>query len=231
MQLPSVEQRAFFESAASQYQRDLAADTSAQAYLRSRGIGPEAAGTFRLGVLRNPLPGHEQFRGRLSIPYITPGGVVTFSFRCLENHVCKETVLWVDDKGKEHKCRKYRAPEGIERTLYNVPDFRKDGQEIYVCEGEIDTLTLSLCGYAAIGVPGVQNWKPQYTLCFADYTDGGQVFCVADGDEAGRKMAAFLAVELKARVVRPARGMDVNSIYVQGGINAVRRWLDGATAR
>lgn len=230
MRLPSVEQRTFFENAASQYQRDLAVDTSAQAYLRNRGLGPEAAGTFRLGVLRNPLPGHEQFRGRLAIPYITPGGVVTFTFRCLEDHVCKDVVLWVDDHGKEHKCRKYRAPEGMERTLYNVMDFRRSSQDIYICEGEIDTLTLSLCGFPAIGIPGVKNWKPHFTRCFGDYVDGGRIFCVADGDEAGYKMASFLAVELKARVVRPPRGSDVNSIYTQGGVDAVRRWLTGATA-
>lgn len=225
MELPSAEQMIFFENAASQYQTDLSSDTHAQGYLTSRGLGPQAAGTFRLGVLRNPLPGHETYRGRLSIPYITPSGVVTFAFRCLEDHVCKDTVLGYNNEGKEIRCKKYRAPEGMDRTLYNVGDFKRDTDSVYICEGEIDTLTLSLCGYAAIGMPGVKNWKPQFTRCFAD---AGEIFCVADGDDAGYKMGRFLAAEVRARVIRPPRGEDINSMFVKGGEDGIRRWLAGA---
>lgn len=225
MELPSSEQRIFFERAAEQYQNDLSSDTAAQGYLRSRGIGPRTAATYRLGVVRNPLPSHEVMRGRLCIPYLTPSGVVAFSFRCLENHVCKDTVLG-EVNGKEYRCKKYRAPEGMDRTLYNVGDFKKDTDTIYVCEGELDTLTLSVCGYAAIGTPGVSQWKPQFTRCFAD---AGDIVCVADGDDAGYKMGRFLAAEIKARVIRPPAGQDINSLYVKGGEDGIRRWLSGAT--
>lgn len=224
MELPSADQRIFFERAASQYQTDLSGATNVQAYLTSRGIGARTAGTYRLGVVQNPLPSHEPFRGRLCIPYLTPSGVVTFAFRCLEDHVCKDTVLFQGPKGPV-TCKKYRAPEGMERTLYNVADFKKDVDRIYICEGEIDTLTLSLCGFAAVGTPGVSQWKPQFTRCFAD---AGEIFCVADGDEAGRKMGRFLAAELKARVIRPPAGEDINSLYVKGGEDGVRGWLEGA---
>lgn len=229
MQLPTEEQKLFFETAASQYQRDLATDTSAQAYLQSRGIGPQVASTFRLGVLRNPLLGHEQFRGRLSIPYITPrGGVVTFTFRCLQDHVCNDTVLYIGKDGKPRKCKKYRAPDGMERTLYNVMDFRKDTDTIYICEGEIDALTLSTCGFAAVAVPGVHQWKDHFTRCFIEYP---KVFVVADGDEAGYRLGAFLSTEIKARAVRPPQGEDINSIFAKGGSDAVQRWLSGATSQ
>lgn len=216
MRLPGVEQRTFFEAATSQYQKDLSVDTYAQEYLKSRGIGPDLAGTYRLGVLRSPLPGHEQFLGRLVIPYITPAGVVTFTFRCLEPHVCKE-----------HDCPKYRAPEGMERTLYNVGDFKKDSQVIYICEGEIDAISLSSSGFPAVAVPGVSQWKPWFTKPFGDYA---QVFCVADGDDAGYKLGRFLSAEVKARILRPPAGQDVNSIFSQGGVNAVRHWLAGAVS-
>lgn len=227
MKLPSSEQKIFFEQAATQYQTDLSSDTNVQAYLRARGIGPREANTYRLGVVRNPLRGHEQFAGRLAIPYLTPGGVVTFTFRCLEQHSCKDTVLFVKGDGKEVVCKKYRAPEGMERTLYNVADFKVDSQTIYVCEGEIDTLSLSLSGFPAVGVPGVSQWKDHFSRCFADYP---QIFCVADGDDAGYKMGAFLAKELGARIIRPPSGADINSIYSTGGSNAVRQWLSGAVS-
>jgi DNA primase len=228
VQLPNSEQRIFFERAVTQYQTDLGADTSAQAYLRGRGIGPEIAGTFRLGVVRTPLPGHEGMRGRLCIPYLTPSGVVAFTFRCLQDHSCKEVVLWVNDEGKEVHCRKYLAPEGMDRTLYNVLDLKKATNVLYLCEGEIDTLTLSSCGFPAVGIPGVKNWKPHYTKALADYVEVGHIFCVADGDEAGRKMARFLAKEVGAHTVRPPQGEDINSIYVRGGTRAVQQWLAGA---
>lgn len=226
MHLPSVEQKLFFEAAASQYQRDLATDQAVQEYLKSRGIGREVAGTFRLGVLRNPLLGHEQFAGRLAIPYITPHGIVNFSFRCLEQHSCKDTVLFINQQGKEVRCPKYRAIPGMERTLYNVLDFKKDTDTVYICEGEIDALTLSVCGFAAIAVPGVKNWKDHFTRCFLDYP---KVFVVADGDEAGYRLGAFLTTEIKARAIRPPKGEDVNSIYTKGGTHAVQQWLSGAT--
>lgn len=228
MKLPSSEQRIFFEQAVSQYQRDLSSDTAAQGYLKSRGIGPETAATYRLGVVRSPLLSHEHYAGRLCIPYLTPAGPVNFTFRCIEGHICKDVVRYVDSEGKEHRCVKYLAPQ-IDRTLYNVGDFRKDGTAIYICEGEIDTLTLSACGFPAVGVPGVSQWKDHFTRCFADYVDGGQIFCVADGDDAGLKMARFLSSELKARIIRPPKGEDINSIYTKGGADAVRTWLSGAT--
>lgn len=219
MELPSPEQRIFFELAATQYQNDLASDTPAQAYLASRGIGREAAATFRLGVVRRPAAGHETFAGRLAIPYITPSGVVTFTFRCLAGHDCKEA-----------DCRKYLAPEGEDRTLYNVKSFGMESDVIYICEGEIDALTLSICGFPAVAVPGVSQWKAHFTRCFADYQDGGQIYCVADGDEAGRKLSRFLAAEIKARSIRPPLGEDCNSIYVKGGEDGIRRWLAGAVS-
>jgi len=230
MKLPSSEQKIFFEQAVSQYQRDLTADTTAQAYLASRGITPAIARQFRLGVATSPLVGHEAFRGRLCIPYLTPAGVVTFTFRCIKNHVCKDTALGVSREGKPIVCRKYRAPEGMERTLYNVPDLKKDTDVLYLCEGEIDTLTLSVCGFAAVGTPGVSQWKTHFTKALADYTAGGQVFCVADGDEAGYKMASFLAKEMGARTVRPPKGEDINSLYTKGGADGVRTWLAGAAS-
>lgn len=226
MEVPSNELKAFFELAASSYQSELAVDTPAQEYLRRRGFGPADAATYRLGVLRSPLLGHEPFRDRLAIPYITPQGIVTFTFRCLEDHVCKETVLFVNREGKEVKCKKYRAPAGMDRTLYNVLDFKKDTDTIYVCEGEIDAMTLSLCGYAAIAMPGTQQWKPFFNRCFVDYSN---VFAVADGDEAGYRLGAFLANEIKARPIRPPKGEDVNSMYVKGGRDAVHGWLGAVT--
>lgn len=208
MQTLTSEQREFFETAATTYQSDLAADTSAQAYLTSRGFGPEAANMSRLGVVRRPLVGHEQYRGRLVVPYVTPSGVVNMRFRCLKTHKCAD-----------EKCPKYLSSEGMEANLYNVLDLKKDSSIICVAEGELDALTLSMAGLPAVGVPGVESWKSHWARCLEDFQT---VYVLADGDKAGRKFASFMARETKARPIRMPDGHDVNSLYVQGGADALR---------
>jgi DNA primase len=208
VQTLTTAQRQFFESAASTYQSDLAADTSAQAYLEKRGFSPQDAATFRLGVVNRPLVGHEGYRGRLVIPYITPAGVVNMRFRCLRKHDCKA-----------ENCPKYLGPEDRKANLYNVLDLKKDSSFVGITEGELDAMTLSICGIPAVGVPGVEGWEPYFARCLADFD---VIYSFADGDTAGRKFSKFLAKEAKARIVRLPQGQDVNSIYQEGGPDAVR---------
>lgn len=213
MQTLSAEQRRFFEQAAAQYQADLAGDPAAQAYLTGRGIGPQAGATYRLGVVRSPLAGHEGLAGRLCIPYLTPAGPVNFSFRCLRSHDCKA-----------EGCPKYLPIEGMERNLYNVLDLKKDSPFICITEGELDALTLSMAGLPAVGIPGVKQWKKWWPRCLADFDT---IYAFGDGDEAGGKLNSFLAREVRARSVSMPKGTDVNALYVQGGADALRRLLKG----
>jgi DNA primase len=212
LQTLSAEQRRFFEQAATTYQNDLLGDTSAQAYLATRRISLADAGTFRLGVVRRPLPGHEALTGRLVIPYLTPAGVVNFSFRCLRKHDCKES-----------RCPKYLPIEGMERNLFNVLDLKKDSPFICVTEGELDALALSLAGLPAVGVPGVKNWKKHFSRCLEDFE---VIYAIGDSDDAGTKFNSFLARETRARPIRMPPGEDCNSLFVKGGADALRRLLD-----
>jgi DNA primase len=207
VKLPTPKQREFYEQAASSYAKQLGDDTAAQEYLTSRGITPEAAATFRLGVVREPLVGHETFRDRLCIPYITPASVVNFTFRCMQAHVCKD----VD-------CPKYLAPP-LDRNLYNVLALSVESQTIHVTEGELDALVLTMCGMPAVGIPGVDNWRDHWGLCLEDFNE---IFVWADGDAAGRKLAHKLEKELRARRVAMPYGKDVNSVYIDGGSSALR---------
>lgn len=224
MQTPTTAQRVFFEQAVSTYQSDLVGATSAQAYLTGRGFDHRAAATFRLGVVDRPLVGHEQYRGRLAIPYLTPAGVVNIRFRCLKAHDCAKTVIYRDAKGKEVYCRKYLSMDGMESNLFNVLDLRKESPFIGVTEGELDAMTLSLAGIPAVGVPGVENWQSHFGRCLEDFD---VIYSFADGDTAGRKFGRFLAKEAKARPVAMPKGKDVNKLYVEGGADALRRLLPG----
>lgn len=209
METLSTEQRRFFSQAVMQYQTDLAGDTTAQVYLGSRGIGPAEAATFHLGVARNPLTGHEQYAGRLAIPYLTPSGPVNIRFRCIEQHACEGHAKYLS------------LPDGGS-NLFNVLDLKKDSPFVCVAEGEIDTLTLSMCGLPAVGVPGVNTWQSHFSRCLEDFDT---VYAFGDGDDAGGKFSSFLAKEAKARPISMPRGMDVNAIYQAHGADGVRRLI------
>ncbi|AXG81133.1 toprim domain-containing protein [Streptomyces paludis] len=206
----STEQRRFFEQAVTQYQNDLAADTGAQEYLASRGLGPEAAGQFRLGVVTSPLAGHERYAGRLAIPYVTPAGPVNIRFRCAEAHACEGHA-------------KYLSLPDAASNLYNVLDLKKVSPFICVTEGEIDAMTLSLAGLPAVGIPGVSTWQQHYARCLEDFD---VIYAFGDGDDAGGKLNSFLAREARARPISMPKGMDCNDIYREHGAAGLRALID-----
>lgn len=173
-------------------------------YLRSRGITPETARLARLGVVAEPEPGHEAYIGRLSIPYITKSGVVDLRFRSLNPAVEP----------------KYMGLTGAETKMYNVLDVEKASDWIGVCEGELDTLTLSSCvGIPCVGVPGANSWKKHYNRLLADFE---RVYVFADGDQPGTEFARGLARELPVTIIQLPDGEDVNSAYVKYGVDYIR---------
>ncbi len=158
----------------------------------------------RLGVVLEPEVGHEAFQGRLSIPYITKTGVVDLRFRSLNPAVEP----------------KYMGMTGVETRMYNVIDTERAGDWIGVCEGELDTITLSHCiGIPCIGVPGANSWKKHYNRILADFE---RIFVFSDGDQPGKEFATSLARELPVTIVTMPDGEDVNSCYVKYGADYIR---------
>jgi DNA primase len=193
----SISQRESLTRAAKFYHSAL---HEAEDYLAERGITLEQATRARLGVVLEPLTGHENYVNRLAIPYITRSGVVDLRFRSMDLSEPK-----------------YMGLTGATTHLYNVGAFFKATSYISICEGEIDTITLdTACGIPAVGVPGVNNWKKHYTRLLQDFD---KVFLFADGDSAGTDFAKHLAKELGNLVtVQMPDGEDVNSIYLKHGV-------------
>lgn len=192
----SISQKELLEKATHKYAANI---SLAQDYLASRGIPLEVARLAQLGVVVEPEAGQEAFVGRLSIPYVTKSGVVDLRFRALNPAVEP----------------KYMGMTGAETKMYNVLDVERAGDYIGVCEGEIDTLTLSgLVGIPCVGVPGANSWKKHYTRLLADFE---RVFIFADGDQPGKEFASSLARELPVTIIQLPDGQDVNSMFVQDG--------------
>jgi DNA primase len=198
----SVSQKELLGKATEKYSQNI---YQAEDYLRQRGIPLEVARLARLGVVAEPEVGHEAFIGRLSIPYITKTGVVDLRFRSLNPAVEP----------------KYMGLTGAETKMYNVLDVDKANDIIGVCEGELDTLTMSSCvGIPCVGVPGANSWKKHYTRLLADFQ---RVFVFADGDQPGTEFARSLARELPVTIVQMPDGGDVNSVYVSEGADFILR--------
>jgi len=117
----SNSQRAYLLQATNQYAKDLHLATE---YLSTRHLSVEEGKSFNLGVVADPLPGHEAYRNRLAIPYITPSGVVDIRFRTTNNH----------------EDPKYMGVPGAKTTMFNAQVVLTAGSYICVTEGELDTI-------------------------------------------------------------------------------------------
>lgn len=189
-------------------------DEETLSYLESRGLVPDVVRGYRLGLVSDPDPLHEDFRGRLSIPYLTPTGIVTMRFRCLEPHDCRE-----------NKCPKYLQPDSEPTHIYNVQALHDADTVIGVCEGEIDAITATIAGLPSVGIPGAQNWKSFWYRLFDDFA---QVIILGDGDKAGRSFASKLAHSIpggEAKVLPD--GEDVNSLVAEHGAEAFLTFIYG----
>lgn len=210
MQALSKEHLLSLSNTASQYAEHL---DDAAGWLEARGIDLDHARYEGLGVVRNPPAIHEQYEGRLSIPYITDFGPVNMSFRCLEDHSCKE-----EGHGKYLKLKKTDPDQPAD--LYGVRSFDDATDWIGITEGELDSLVLRQIGIPAIAVPGASNWEDHWRNVFEDLS---RVYVFADADDAGMKLYERFRDKLDMPVLRVKlpQGEDVNSTYLKYGAQAI----------
>jgi hypothetical protein len=148
------------------------------------------------------MEGHELYVGRLAIPYLTPSGVSSIKFRCMEPHVC-------DD----HRHGKYEGLAGHDPRLFNVLVLANGAKErLLVCEGELDTIAASQAGYLAVGFAGTGCWESWFPRALEGWT---HLYVMADGDEPGRKASKMVAAEVGGVVVPMPDGEDVASTLLK----------------
>jgi len=193
----SNSQRQFLLQATTEYAQYI---NQAEDYLATRGLSVEEAKRFHLGVVDNPLPGHEGYKGKLVIPYTTPSGVVDLRFRSI--------------RGEDPK---YIGLPGAKTTMFNSQIVLNAEQYICVTEGEIDCITVSVkTNHPAVGIPGANNWKPYYSKILDDFDT---VIVLADGDTPGLEFGKKISRELgNVNIVQMPEGHDVNSIVMQEGV-------------
>ena len=100
-------------------------DLAAVGYLRGRGIEKRTAVEYQLGVVSGVLsPEWEQYRGRITIPYLNASGVQDIRFRA-------------PDPVTQPK---YLSRSGGAPLLFNSRVLTGGGELLVMCEGEFDSM-------------------------------------------------------------------------------------------
>lgn len=209
--MPSPERRTFLESARKKYQETLTPESDAGQYLtKTRGLSWDSVSYFRLGVVDDPLPGHEDYSGMLSIPYLAPNG----------------DTLQVRFRRLSGEGPKFRTMTGDKPRPYNTAALERHSLDLWLTEGEPDTWILHQLGLPANGIPGATVWKSEWKHIYEPYRT---VYVPFDGDDAGRKFGKMIAEQLSnARPIdmgtfvdeEGEKSHDVNSYFIHEGAEA-----------
>lgn len=178
-------------------------------YLSSRGITSEAASYFHLGfVAEGAKSPWNEFVGRLAIPYIVGSWVVGFKFRALND----DGLRYISNHGFYAK------------RFFNPRTFMELHPKVYVCEGELDTITLWQLGIPAVGIGGANAWVPAMGRAFR----GREVVVLVDGkgqSEKGKNAGRAFAKQVLASVDEGGmivlEDSDVNQFFLDHGPEAL----------
>jgi len=84
---------------------------------------------------------------------------------------------------------KYEGPKGMASHLFNPLGLGPGTDEVWIAEGEFDTLSLVVAGIPAVGVLGAGNFNRHWQLLF----EHAEIVIAFDNDDAGHKGAGKLA--------------------------------------
>ncbi|MEU7863439.1 toprim domain-containing protein [Nonomuraea sp. NPDC049141] len=197
------------EQTSKRYAKSLKGSPAHRYLVEERGLTDETIERFSLGYVDDPLPGHETYRGCISIPYLTPdASVVSVRFRRLDND-----------------GPKYLTTPGDMPRLYNTSALVIPFAKICVTEGEIDAATAEQDGLPAVGVPGANSWQKVWNLLFRQYD---VVYVLVDDDKAGAEFGATIARGLETARIITMDGGDVNSYRREHGSGSIKEKINGS---
>jgi hypothetical protein len=170
-------------------------DEEALRYItETRGISLETVKVFKVGLQIDKSGGRW-----LCIPHYEKGKLINIKFR----------ALFPTDK-------RFKRVTACRSILFNSDTI--DGQELFICEGEIDTLTLIDQGIKnVVGLTcGAGTFEPEW---IDQLQAVKKIYLVYDPDEAGQKGAREAARRLGYdrcfNVILPD-GLDVNEYFLAG---------------
>lgn len=179
------------------YHRQLMGSGKLDWLVKSRRIGLKAIRAFKLGYVKHPaIEAHDPYQGMLVIPY-------------LDAYDHERTLRFRSFNGGPKYLSMAKARMHLFAVRYT------EEPKVYVCEGELDAITIWQTGRKAVGVPGATAWKDQWKWLFRACEE---VVVVFDGDEAGGRGATRILRSLNevasyVRTVEMPPGKDVNDVF------------------
>lgn len=171
--------------------------------MKDRGLDATTIGAFRLGYMDDDYY-EEMKKRRFTLADIRAAGLVgensnrpMFLNRIIIPYMNRETVVTL--RGKDIGGNTIQV-RGVTLGLFGPDNVRSHNGDVYLCEGETDTMYLNQLGYPAAGIPGADTFQATWASWFEN---ARRVFICLDADDAGRKGAEKVKDLLgaKARVV------------------------------
>jgi hypothetical protein len=139
----------------------------------------------------------------LVFPYLKQGKPLFLKARCLLSKSDAQAL----------QISRFLNSRGTVPCLWNHDSIDKATQ-VFICEGEIDALSVITFGYVGLGLPGWAHWKDIWVRDFFQK----EVFLVLDADPAGRAGALDIARQFEKigfplpRQVILGEGSDLNDV-------------------
>lgn len=198
-------------------------------YLNLRGLSADAIVSFRLGYMGNDF--RERMLDRFDLGSMREAGLIQRNGNGLWSAPAIIIPYFDGTRITQLRAKQINGPTiglpGVPTRLFNVNAIR-EGDEAYICEGEMDTIMLDQYGLPAVGVPGASAFKDLWVRYF---NGKKRVFIVPDHDpvnpttgkrpgiEGARRTAEMIGD--KAKIVNlPTPGdisTDIGDFFIRDG--------------
>lgn len=135
------------------------------------------------------------------------------------------TALTKAQDGRDDRFRWETGAKLIPYGLWRLEEARKAGYIVLV-EGESDCHTLWFHRIPAVGIPGANNWKPEWASYFAGIP---QLYLIVEPDQGGktlRKVLEFSALAARIKMVGLGTLKDPSGLHVDDPDRFRERWQE-----
>jgi len=172
-------------------------DQESEQYLKGRGLTDDTLNRFLLFSVKDYQATDKHLKEKFSTDELSKAGIIGekgnlifYKHRIIIPFLQDGRIIFLQGRRLDPEQPKYLH---LKRP---VPLFNADaltelekGKKIYIAEGVFDAMMLEQNGYKAIGILGINNFKPDYT----DLFKGLDVVLALDNDEAGERGTNELA--------------------------------------
>jgi DNA primase catalytic core len=196
--------------------QDPSDDHPALKFFQSRGISYATARAAGIGYISDYRFASTDLRKAIPLDELQAVGLFNakgnfrlFKHRLVIPYAVEGEVYFLQARNLDWRSQELDGPKQLTFGPVSIPynaDLLLQPQEVvHVCEGVTDTLSLIELGLPAVGIPGVNNFRPEWVCLFEDVQD---IVLAFDNDAAGHRGAATVA-ELFRRAGRTVRVLEL----------------------